>query len=153
MKMDTNNYDKVNKLATVGPGHLNIEDVLKSEAENLYDKIEDLPYLKHKEHDWYNEHLGQLVDEKTDEHMDRYVYSFSDRFGSFDLNVKLAAKCDGPATCVLFPRKYINTLVNKSKLIRKLTSDLNKSFYVGECKVQPKKNLGRHCIMYCQASK
>ena len=87
--------------------------------------------MKHKEVGWYNEHLGQLVDDETKEHKDRYVYSFSDSSGKFDLDVKMAAKCDGPATCVLFPRKYMHTLANKSKLLQTITNDPAKSFFIG----------------------
>jgi hypothetical protein len=53
---------------------------------------------------WFNEFAGQIVDKKTGLKEDKYLYSFSDKSGKFDMQIKMTAKCEGPASCVVFPR-------------------------------------------------
>jgi hypothetical protein len=81
--------------------------------------------------------------------LDRYFYSFSDAIGMYNINIKIAVKCNAPASCFLFPRKYHNTLEDKTI---EYGYDVNQyKMFVGTCKIEPKKILGRNCILYCTA--
>lgn len=51
----------------------------------LYPDIEKLPYLVKTDKGWFNEFVGQMVDNKTGEKEDKYFYSFSDKSGKFDM--------------------------------------------------------------------
>ena len=53
---------------------------------------------------WYKEYIGQVKENGLS--TDKHLFSFSDKTQHYDLRVKIAAMCDAPAICLMFPRYY-----------------------------------------------
>jgi len=85
---------------------------------------------------YYIEYTGQVENALTGEHEDKYMYSYSDKTGKYNLVVQLAVKCYGAASCHIFPREYQSTMEDKTKEFGYDPNDY--TFFVGQCKIQPK---------------
>jgi hypothetical protein len=85
----------------------------------------------------------------NDELLDEFTYSFSNLVHKYDMLVDIAAKCDGPAHCHVFPRSYQSTLQDKTSAYGYNKDEA--TFIVAQCKVEPLKVLGSNCIMFCQS--
>lgn len=115
----------------------------------LYDHLDDLDWISNREQSWYQEYMGQVT-APTGLHQDYYFYSFSDLTSQYNLNVEVAAKCDdGKASCVLVPRDYLSTLEDRT--VTYGYDHDHHTFLVGKCSIEPRKHMGKHCILFCQA--
>ena len=66
------------------------------------------------------------------DYLDEFVYSFSDHGEKkYDMLVDIAAKCDGPAQCHVFPRSYQSTLQDKTAAYG--YNPDNNTFVVAQC--------------------
>ena len=78
--------------------------MLESDIESIYSSF-PLPYLTNKDGGWYQEYSGQMQDDQGRPE-DKYIYSFSDKKAKYKMDVEIAVKCSGPASCFMFPRKF-----------------------------------------------
>jgi hypothetical protein len=44
-----------------------------------------LPYLVKSDKGWFNEFVGQIVDKNSGKKEDKYLYSYSDKSGKFNM--------------------------------------------------------------------
>lgn len=97
--------------STVAP--TSVQSLLSNDIKLYTNHLDNLDFLTKINKSWYREFIGQVHEDGKP--VDKHLYSFSDKTKQYDLDVKIAAMCDAPAICLMFPRYYQSELEDKTE--------------------------------------